>query len=213
MESLNPAIETYAQHLSSPEPEVLQELSRETQEKVEKPQMLSGHLQGRILSMLSHMIRPRQVLDIGTYTGYSAICLAEGLQVNGIVRTVDKNEELREMAERYFQRSGLSSHITYHSGNALELIDEWEAPFDLVFIDADKENYHRYYDQVFERVPSGGYIIADNVLWKRKVLESEQEKDAITQSLQAYNEKVRNDDRVENLILPVRDGLSIARKL
>ncbi len=212
MESLNPPIEDYAQAWSSPEPDILKELNQETHDKASKPRMLSGHLQGRILSMFAHMVRPKQVLDIGTYTGYSAICLAEGLKEGGVVRTVDKNDELQEIVERYIQKAGFTDRISYHLGNALELIDEWEGPFDLVFIDADKENYTYYYDRIFDRVPSGGYIIADNVLWKGKVLESKEEADKLTQAIHTYNEKIRADERVENVILPVRDGLSIARK-
>ncbi len=212
MESLNPVIEEYARTHSDAEPEILQELSRETQEKVAKPQMLSGHLQGRILSLFSKLIAPRKVLDIGTYTGYSAICLAEGSKEDGIVHTIDKNEELEGMAKRYFEKAGLSERIRYHQGNALGSIENIEGPFDIVFIDADKENYLRYYEQVFDQVPSGGLIMADNVLWKGKVTESRSEQDKITQALCAYNEHVEKDERVEKLILPVRDGISLARK-
>lgn len=213
MESLNPEIEEYARLQSSPEPQVLQELNEETLEGVEKPQMLSGHLQGRILSMFSHMIRPSRVLDIGTYTGYSAICFSEGLAEGGVVHTVDRNEALREMAERYFQKAGLTDRIRYHNRDAMELLDELESPIDLVFIDADKENYVHYFDRVIDKVPRGGYILADNVLWKGKVLDDPSEDDKLTTAIRNYNEKVRDDERVEQLILPVRDGISVARKL
>lgn len=212
MESLNPSIESYAEAYSSSEPEWLQELNRETQEEVEKPQMLSGHLQGRVLSLLSHMIAPRQVLDIGTYTGYSALCLAEGLADGGIVHTIDKNETLEEIAQRYFKKSGYSDRIHYHQGNALEIIDELEGPFDLAFIDADKENYVNYYEKLIDRLPSGAYLLADNVLWKGKVTQEKEEQDHIAQAITAYNERIKADERVEQAILPMRDGLSIARK-
>jgi caffeoyl-CoA O-methyltransferase len=213
MESLNPLYEDYAQKHSSPEPDLLQELNRETYEKVSSPRMLSGHLQGRILSMLSKMIAPRTVLDIGTYTGYSAICLAEGLAANGVVHTIDKNEGLEEMARRYFERAGLSDRIRYHLGNAFDILKGWEKAFDLVFIDADKENYVNYFDELIDRIPLGGYILADNVLWKGKVTGEPDEHDELTKAIHAYNEKVKADDRVEQVILPVRDGLSIARKV
>jgi predicted O-methyltransferase YrrM len=213
MESLNPLYEDYAQKHSSPEPELLRELNRETHEKASSPRMLSGHLQGRLLSMLSKMIAPKKVLDIGTYTGYSALCLVEGLSENGELHTIDKNEGLEEMARRYFERAGRSEQIHHHLGDALEILRRWSTSFDLVFIDADKENYVNYFDELIDRIPVGGYILADNVLWKGKVTEDPGEHHELTKAIHAYNEKVKADDRVEQVILPVRDGLSIARKV
>ena len=212
MESLNPELEEYARVHSDPEPELLQQLSKETSEKVAKPRMLSGHLQGRILSFFSKMLRPLKVLDVGTYTGYSAICFAEGLPRGGVVHTIDKNEDLEGMARRYFEKSGYADQIIYHQGDALELIGAIEGPLDLVFIDADKVNYLRYYEALIEKVPSGGLIMADNVLWKGKVTHDGAEHDELTKAIASYNHHLSEDDRVEKLILPVRDGLSLARK-
>ncbi len=212
MESLNPSFEDYAAQMSGPEPPILHELNQETHEKASSPRMLSGHLQGRILSMLSHMVKPQRILDIGTYTGYSAICLAEGLQAEGTVHTIDKNEDLRGMAERYFQKAGYEKWIRCYTGNAVQIVEQLEGPFDLVFIDADKENYERYYELVFEKIPEGGFILADNVLWKGKVTVDPGEHDELTRAIHSYNQRIRDDHRVEKVILPVRDGLSIARK-
>jgi caffeoyl-CoA O-methyltransferase len=212
MDFLPPEIENYAGGFTTPEPEVLAMLNRETWSKVLMPRMLSGHMQGRILSMFSHMLKPTQVLEIGTYTGYSAICLAEGLKEGGKLHTIDINEELKEMALRYFKMAGMENSIVMHVGAAMEIINNIKGNFDLVFIDADKENYSNYYDLVFDRVSKGGYIIADNVLWSGKVLEDKKKMDDETKALKAYSEKVYNDSRVEALLLPVRDGLMIARK-
>ena len=174
--------------------------------------MLSGHFQGRVLSMLSHMINPKTVLEIGTYTGYSAICLAEGLLDNGKIYTIDINEELESMVNKYIEKSDLKDTIINQIGDAIEIIPTIKETFDLVFIDADKSNYSNYYDLVFDKVNSGGYIIADNVLWSGKVTDPKKSLDADTIALIAFSEKVTNDDRVQNVLFPIRDGLMIARK-
>jgi caffeoyl-CoA O-methyltransferase len=211
MEFLPENIENYVINNSEKEPAVLKELNHETWEKVLIPRMLSGHLQGRVLSMLSHMIQPKTILEIGTYTGYSAICLAEGLQAGGKVHTIDVNEELEAMVTTYIEKAGLNSIIN-HIGDATEIIPTLTEPLDLVFIDADKTNYSNYYDLVFDQVNPGGYIIADNVLWSGKVIEPIENLDADTLALIAYSEKVNNDDRVQNVLFPIRDGLMVVRK-
>ncbi|MFD2246032.1 O-methyltransferase [Pontibacter ruber] len=214
MEFLDEDLQRYAEEHTSPESALLQRLNRQTHLNVMKPRMLSGHLQGRLLSMFSHMIQPKQILEIGTYTGYSALCLAEGLQPGGTLHTIDKNEELEDMVRNYITEAGLQESIKLYIGNALDIIPTIDATFDLVFIDADKINYATYYDMVFDRVASGGYIIADNVLWSGKVLEKYRKKlDEDTAALLAFNKKVQDDDRVENILLSVRDGLMVARKL
>ncbi len=212
MDFLDPALSEYAEAFTSQESEVLHELNRQTHLKALKPRMLSGHLQGRTLSMFSHMVRPERILEVGTYTGYSAICLAEGLAENGRLHTIDNNKELEPMAREYFQKAGVSNRIDFHIGDATEVIPELKETWDLIFIDADKENYSRYFDLVIDDLRAGGFIIADNVLWSGKVLQ-EEANDADTVALRAYNEKVRNNSRVENILLPVRDGLMISRKL
>jgi caffeoyl-CoA O-methyltransferase len=213
MNFLDEKIEEYALRHTTGEPDVLKKLSRETQAKILFPRMLSGHLQGRLLSMISHMVKPGRILEIGTYTGYSCICLAEGLQKNGLIHTIEINEELERMIRRYFKEAGISKKVNLHLGSALEVIPSIKETFDLVFIDADKENYSRYYDLVFPKLRKGGFIIADNVLWSGKVLEKAEKQDADTKALVAFGKKVQEDRRVENLLLPVRDGLMIARKL
>jgi predicted O-methyltransferase YrrM len=213
MDFLNPKIEQYAEVHTKPESAVLSKLNRETYAKIHMPRMLAGHLQGQLLSMISNMIRPKLILEIGTYTGYSAICLASGLQKGGVLHTIDINEELEGMILRYFKEAEVSRKIKFHVGNALEVIPAIKGKFDLVFIDADKENYCNYYDLVFPRVKKGGYIIADNVLWSGKVLYSRDKMDDETRTLDDYNKKITKDPRVENILLPVRDGLMIARKL
>lgn len=212
MNFIDKKIEEYALSHTSDEPEILKKLNRETQAKILFPRMLSGHMQGRLLSMFSHMIRPERILEIGTYTGYSCICLAEGLQKNGIIHTIEVNEELEAMIRRYLKEEGISEKVKLHIGSALEIIPAIRDEFDLVFIDADKENYSRYYDLVFPRLRTGGFIIADNVLWSGKVLEKTGNQDADTKALAAFNKKIREDKRVEHLLLPVRDGLMILRK-
>jgi caffeoyl-CoA O-methyltransferase len=213
MDFLDTKIQDYAEAFTSPENEVLAQLNRETWANVLIPRMLSGHIQGRILSMFSHMLRPKSILEIGTYTGYSALCLAEGLQADGVLHTIDINEELEPMITRYIQQAGKQDQIKLHIGAALEIIPTIPGNFDLVFIDADKENYAHYFDAVIDRMPSGGIIIADNVLWSGKVLdEKERTEDEETAALHQYNQKIHNDERVEHLLFPVRDGLMIARK-
>jgi len=213
MEFLDEDLQRYAEEHTSPESELLHKINRQTHLHVMKPRMLSGHMQGRLLAMFSHMIRPKQILEVGTYTGYSALCLAEGLQEDGTLHTIDINEELEDMVRGYIAEAGLTESVKYYIGNALEIIPTIEATFDLVFIDADKYNYSTYYDMVIDRVRSGGYIIADNVLWSGKVLEKYRKKlDEDTAALLDFNKKVHEDPRVENILLPVRDGLLIARK-
>jgi caffeoyl-CoA O-methyltransferase len=204
-------IEEYVMRYSEDEPMLLSELSRETHLKVMQPRMLSGHYQGRLLSFLSKLVAPKNILEIGTYTGYSAICLAEGLCEGGALHTIDTNEELHELQRRYFDKSGLGDKIFQYTGNALSIIPTLLMKFDLVFIDADKENYSNYFDLVFDKIHTGGLIISDNVLWSGKVLKEATDKD--TQALQAYNEKLKSDKRVETVILPLRDGLSLSRKI
>lgn len=212
MDFLPEAIEEYVSKHTEKEPEVLAELNHETWEKVLIPRMLSGHIQGRILSMLSHMIKPTNILEIGTYTGYSAICLAEGLKEGGKIHTIDINEELEPMVNRYIEKSNLKDTVVNHIGNAIDIIPTLSETFDLVFIDADKTNYSNYYDLVFDKVKTGGYIIADNVLWSGKVVDPKENDDPDTAALKAYCQKVNSDDRVQNVLFPVRDGLMIVRK-
>lgn len=212
MEFLDPHIAEYISKYTQEESSILKKLNRETWAKILNPQMISGHVQGRVLSMLSRMIRPNYILEIGTFTGYSAICLAEGLQKGGELYTIDQNEELKSMVTSYFQDAGISSFSKHLVGNALEIIPTLKQTFDLVYIDADKENYGKYYDLVFDKVRKSGYIIADNILWSGKVLEDPQKWDAQTKALVEYSQKIHNDSRVVNVILPVRDGLMIAQK-
>ena len=204
-------IENYAALFSSPEEEVLAKLNRETHLKVVLPQMLSGHIQGNFLKMMSQMLQPKRVLEIGTFTGYSAICFARGMAKDGLLHTIDINEELEPMVRKYFIEAGVENQIKYHIGNALEIIPRLNETFDLVFIDADKINYSNYYDMVFDKVRQGGFIIADNVLWSGKVTQEKHDKD--TAALHAYNQKINNDNRVENYLVPIRDGLMVAHKL
>jgi caffeoyl-CoA O-methyltransferase len=214
MEFLDEDLQRYAEEHTSPESPLLHKVNRQTHLSVMKPRMLSGHMQGRLLSMFSHMIKPKQILEVGTYTGYSALCLAEGLQAGGTLHTIDKNEELEDRVRGYFEEAGLTQSIKYYLGNALEIIPTIEATYDLVFIDADKINNAAYYDMVIERMAPGGYIIADNVLWSGKVLEKYRKKlDEDTAALLAFNKKVHDDARVENILLPIRDGLMVARKI
>ncbi|MBL7683246.1 MAG: O-methyltransferase [Flavipsychrobacter sp.] len=206
-------IDKYAETYTSAENEALAALNRETHIKVELPVMLSGKLQGGLLQMISHMVKPRIVLEIGTYTGYSAICLAQGLVAGGHLHTIDINEELQDMCFRYFCKAGLEHKITQHIGKAAEIIPDINEQFDLVFIDADKQNYHLYYDMVFDKVPVGGFILADNVLYNGEVVLPETEQSRNAKSMHAFNEKVKADKRVEHVLLPVRDGIMMVRKI
>ena len=211
MEFLDSAIDDYVVQHTSPHTELLEQLYRETHLNVLIPRMISGHLQGRTLSMISHMVRPTNILEVGTYTGYSGICLSEGLTKNGTLYTMDINEELESMVNRYFDAAGIQDKVDYRIGKALEIIPTIDAQLDLVFIDADKENYSNYYDLVFDQVRPGGFIIADNVLWSGKVADSKAQ-DNETNALRSYSKKVLDDPRVENVLFPIRDGLMIARK-
>lgn len=212
MEFIDENIETYASAHSQPESAILKKISRDTYANVLMPRMLSGHMQGNLLSMLSTMIQPEQILEIGTYTGYSAICLAHGLKENGKLHTIDINEELEDKVRSFFNEAGLTNIINYYIGDASTIIPTIQSTFDLVFIDADKKNYSVYYDLVFDKVRKGGYIIADNVLWSGKVLNVPEKMDADTKAIDAFNKKIHNDSRVEHMLLPVRDGLMIIRK-
>lgn len=209
---LSKTLNDYAEQFTTPETDALTRLNRETHLKVELPVMLSGHLQGAILKMISCMARPKYVLELGTYTGYSAICLAQGLVKEGHLHTIDINEELEDMAFRYFCEAGLDSKITQHIGKAAEIIPTFKEEFDLVFIDADKQNYGLYYDLVFDKVPVGGFIMADNVLYDGEVVLPAEEQSKNARAMHAFNEKVRQDKRVEHVLLPVRDGIMIVRK-
>ena len=200
----------YAEQFTSDESEVLRELRRECYEHYADNSMLSGFFQGRVLSMISHMIRPKVVLEIGTYLGYSALCFAEGLAEGGKVITLDIQPETNKVAREFAAKTEYADRIEFHLGNAVEIIPSLPETFDLVFIDADKPNYSNYYDLVFDRVRPGGFIVADNVLWSGRVLDKE--KDESTQALHDFNQKVLADDRVSNVLLPIRDGLMVVRK-
>ena len=209
---VNNKIEDYIRKNSSKEPEILKDLNKETYLKVLNPRMLSGHIQGRFLSIITKLIKPKKILEIGTYTGYSAICMAEGLIENGIIHTIDINEELISIQNKYFAKSKCNNSIIQHVGDARNIIKSINEKFDLVFLDADKENYIEYYDLVIEKVKKGGLIIADNVLWTGKVVEPEKDDDQLTQYLIDFNKMINEDDRVENIILPLRDGLNVILK-
>lgn len=213
MNFLDPKIDSYVVKHTEKEPEALADLNRKTWLEILNPRMLAGHFQGRVLSMLSHMIQPKNVLEIGTFTGYSAICWAEGLTPEGVIHTIDINEELEDLAKEYAEKSGCKDQITYHIGNAIDIIPTLDLEWDLVFLDADKSNYSNYYDLVFDRVKSGGYIIADNVLWNGKVIDESTWEEVDTKAILEFNKKMQDDPRVQNVLFPIRDGLMIARKL
>ncbi len=203
----------YVQNKTSDESKILNDLSRETHLKVLNPRMLSGHYQGRLLSLISKLIKPKSILEIGTYTGYSTLCLLEGLEKKGFIHTIDHNEELLNIQNKFFKRAKVSNRIKQYTGDAKEIIKNLKVKFDLIFIDADKENYPLYYDLVFDKLKSGGIIIADNILWSGKILEKVEKDDYATQSIIKFNNKIKNDERVEKIILPIRDGLSLIRKI
>lgn len=211
MHFLPEKIENYATQHSENEPELLQELSRRTHLNVLQPRMLSGHFQGRILSLLSKIIQPKTILEIGTYTGYATLCLAEGLQKDGILHTIDIKEELQDLQREFFNRSGKGKQIIQHLGQAIDIIPKLEMTFDLVFIDADKQNYANYFDLIIEKMNSGGIILSDNVLWSGKVVEEVKSNDKQTKALLAYNQKLKEDSRIETVLLPIRDGLTVSR--
>ena len=205
------AIDEYAVDHTQPEPELLAQLARETHQKVLQPRMLSGHYQGRLLSMISKIAGPKTILELGTYTGYSALCLAEGLQKDGALHTIDINEELKDFQKKYFDLSIFKGQIHQHLGNALNIIPNLNIKFDLVFIDADKPNYPDYFDLIINKLNPGGIILTDNVLWSGKVVDKIQEDDESTRALVKYNTLVATDSRLETIMLPIRDGLSISR--
>lgn len=211
MRFLDPALEAYAEAHTADEPEHLRALAAETRTGVDMPQMLSGHLQGRFLSLLSHLVGPQVVVDIGTYTGYSALCLAEGLAPGGSVHTIDVNGDLAPMVRKHIERAGMQDRIVQHLKPALEVVPTLPTPFDLVFIDADKENYPAYFHLVVERMRPGGLIVADNVLWSGRVTEPETSWDAETRGLAEYARLVKQDPRVTPVLVPLRDGLLVAR--
>ena len=211
MHFLPDKIDEYAASHSQDEPKLLQELSKETWQKVLTPRMLSGHFQGRILSMLSKLVQPKSILEIGTYTGYSALCLAEGLDRKGTLHTIDINEELFDFQRIYFDRSDFGHQIKQYLGNALDIIPSIKEKFDLVFVDADKSNYANYFHAIINKMNSGGIILSDNVLWSGKVIEKVDPKDIDTNALIAYNILLKEDPRVETVLLPIRDGLTISR--
>jgi len=213
MDFLPEKIDRYVVAHSQEEPELLQELTRETWQKVLAPRMLSGHLQGRVLSMLSKLIRPKYILEIGTYTGYSALCLAEGMQKDGQLHTIDSNEELHDFQRKYFDASDYGSQIIQHTGNALDIIPSLTQNFDLVFIDADKRNYSNYLELLLPVLPPGAVLLSDNVLWSGKVVEAVKEDDIDTQVLIAYNKMLKEHPSLETVVLPIRDGLTISRVL
>jgi predicted O-methyltransferase YrrM len=205
-------LDKYIREHSTPEDKVLEELYRQTHLYVVNPNMASGHIQGKFLEMLSYMIHPSSILEIGTYTGYSAICLARGLKSGGQLHTIEINDELNEMSTHYFALAGVADRVTLHTGRAQDVIPEMKYIFDLVFIDGDKREYCEYYDLVFEKVRKGGFIIADNVLWGGKIEGAEALKDPQTKGVVKFNEMVRKDPRMEKIVLPLRDGLMLIRK-
>ena len=213
MHFLPDSLEKYVATHTEDEPELLKELSRETHLKVLRPRMLSGHFQGRFLSMLSKIIAPKQILEIGTYTGYATLCLAEGLQKDGLIHTIDSNEELCTIQEKYFNKSGYNQQIKSYTGDALTIIPDLRYTFDLVFIDADKPNYCNYFDLVIEKMNPGGIILSDNVLWSGKVIEEVHPNDKSALTLIEYNKRLKEDKRLETVLLPIRDGITLSRVL
>ena len=205
-------LDDYVVQHTENEPELLRELSRETFQKMLQPRMLSGHFQGRILSFLSKLIRPKKILELGTFTGYSALCLAEGLDKNGELHTIDKNEELVSFQRRYFNRSTNGSKIHQHTGCALEIIKKLNYKFDLIFIDADKSNYVNYFNLLANKIKRGGVLISDNVLWSGKVIDPLENSDLSTKVLLEYNKLLKEDPRFETILLPIRDGLTLSIK-
>ena len=212
MHFLPEEIDEYAVHHSQQEPELLEALNNETWQRVLNPRMLSGTYQGRVLSMIAKLVNPKNILEIGTYTGYSALCLCEGIQNDGVLHTVDRNEELYDLQRKYFNMSNYGSQIHQHIGDAVDIIPKIQEKFDLVFIDADKSNYCNYFDLIIDQMNSGGVILSDNVLWSGKVVAKEvNDKDIDTKVLLEYNKKINEDSRVETVLLPIRDGLTITR--
>lgn len=211
MHFISEELEDYIASHSENEPELLAALNKETHQKILQPRMLSGHYQGRVLSMLSKLVRPQHILEIGTYTGYATLCLAEGLSDGGTIDTIDNNEELYDFQRKYFDRSPWKDNITQHLGNALEIIPGLAKKFDLVFIDADKGNYINYFKMIVPMMAKGGIILSDNVLWSGKVLEEVKQNDTSTKVLLEYNRLLKEDPRLETVLLSVRDGLTVSR--
>ncbi|MFN3968004.1 O-methyltransferase [Flavobacterium sp.] len=211
MHFLSDELDQYVTQHSQDEPELLAQLNKETYQKILQPRMLSGHFQGRVLSMLSKIIHPTNILEIGTYTGYATLCLAEGLAENGAIDTIDIEEELVDFQRKYFDKSQWSNQITQHLGDALEIIPTINKKYDLVFIDADKENYINYFHLIVPMMNKGGIILSDNVLWSGKVVEEVKPNDITTQILLEYNKLLKNDSRIETVLLPIRDGLTVSR--
>ena len=205
-------LDNYVVAHSENEPELLQQLTRETYQKILQPIMLSGPYQGRVLSMISKLVNPKSILELGTFTGYATLCLAEGLRKDGVIHTIDVNEELEDFQRKYFDLSGFGSQIHQHIGSALDIIPQLNCTFDLVFIDADKPNYVNYFHLIIDKLNPGGIILSDNVLWHGKVIEPLKDKDTSTKVVLEYNELLKNDPRVETVLLPIRDGLTISRK-
>lgn len=205
-------LEKYILEHSTEEEQVLKDLNRQTHLQILMPRMLSGHLQGKTLEIISQMIQPKNILELGTYTGYSAICLAKGLKENGKLQSIEINDELEEIISEYIEKSDLQDKIEVHFGDAIDIIPKLNETFDLVFIDADKRKYPEYYDLIFDKVKSGGFILADNILWSGKVVEKLQPNDEYTKGILRFNKKVQEDERVENVIFPFRDGIMVIRK-
>ncbi len=212
MIEINNILEQYITNNSEKEDEVLADLYRQTYLKIYHPRMISGHIQGKLLEMLSRMISPEKILEIGTYTGYSAICLAKGLKSSGKLITIEKNDEIRDFALSYFKKAGLYNKIIVKTGDAINIITKLDGPFDLVFIDGEKTEYSEYFDLVIDKVKTGGYIIADNILWSGKVIDLDKSKnDPATKGIIKFNKKITEDHRVDNVILTIRDGLMLIR--
>ena len=212
MHFISEKLDDYVVKHSEEEPALLAALTRETYQKILQPRMLSGHYQGRILSVLSKLIRPKAILELGTFTGYSALCLAEGLDINGVLHTIDINEELVDFQRNYFDKSDYGTQIIQHLGSALDIIPTLETTFDLVFMDADKPNYINYFHQIIDKLNSGGVILSDNVLWSGKVIEALDPSDVSTKIVLEYNTLLKEDPRLETVLLPIRDGLTVSIK-
>jgi predicted O-methyltransferase YrrM len=212
MHFISNELDNYVVQHSEKEPELLKALTRETYQKVLQPRMLSGHYQGRVLSLLSKLIRPKTILELGTFTGYSALCLAEGLQKDGVLHTIDHNEELATLQRRYFDLSPFGSQIHQHTREAIDIIPKMDLRFDLVFMDADKENYINYFYQIIDKLNPGGVILSDNVLWSGKVIEPLVASDISTNTVMEYNRLLKEDKRLETVLLPIRDGLTVSIK-
>ena len=213
MQFLPNSIDRYSTAFTDKEHPVLHELYRETHLTQTMPQMVSGHMQGSILQLFVHMAQPKRILEVGTFTGYSAIAMALAMQDGGKLHTIEYDDKYKEIIEQYVQKAGVQDRITLHFGSGLEVIPQLKGAFDMVFIDADKINYSAYYDLIFDQVPIGGYLIADNVMWSGKVTEDESQFDKDTSALHAYNKKIALDPRVKHILLPLRDGLMVAQKV